>query len=358
MMKKNSIMLCAVMTLILVVLGRWKEAVHVGWLLQTANVLVTIGLSSIKGLHINLQDEYQRVCWRGLIFGAWDFAIWKFFDVDYSSSWHWNVTITFISMTSVLVVIRWSKLTRNECEIFRIMDRNPNIGADMAMTNFRFLENVIKGKKEKIIEMNGSEFKGNGSFIELINQYMKNEMVSDSSYFPKLLILFPEYIFNDSPITEQMKETIFGSVGDVLQAMREADATHTLTTENINYSFKASGGMPRNMQLEVLKSRKISENGEIIFNYLAFAENRPLKTLYMMVADPLMKFSQHNFNIQFEIYKRELGKLLDADPKCKDRYLILHYRHLSGAFTKEINKLVNSGQFIKPLCGLNPVGKR
>jgi len=193
------------------------------------------------------------------------------------------------------------------------------------------------------------EFKGNGSFIELINQYMKNEMLSDSWYFPKLLILFPEYIFNDSPLTEQMMESIFGSVGDILQAMREEDATHTLTTENINYSFKASGGIHRNMQLEVLKSRKISKNGEITFNYLAFAENRPLKTLYMMVADPIMKFSQHNFNLQFQIYKRKLRKLLDEDSNCKDRYYILHYRHLPGAFTKEINKLVDSGQFIRPL---------
>jgi len=149
MMKENSVKLCAMLALLLVVLGRWKEAVHVAWLLQTVNILVTICISLIKGLHLDLYEEYQRVCWRGLIFGALDFAIWKFFDIDNSSAWPRNVTITFISIMSVLVVIRCSKLTRNECEISRIMDRNPNIGTDMAMTNFRFLENVIKGKKRK-----------------------------------------------------------------------------------------------------------------------------------------------------------------------------------------------------------------
>ena len=77
------------------------------------------------------------------------------------------------------------------------------------------------------------------------------------------------------------------------------------------------------------------------FHYLAFAENRPLKTLYMMIADPFVKFSQHNFNLQFKIYKRELGKLLDSDRDCRDRYLILHYRVSSVAFTNEINKLVD-----------------
>lgn len=331
-----------VLALPLIVLGQWQQGFNVAWLLWTVNTLVTWVLSSMKGLYVNNEDVKLRLS-LGSIFGCIECIVLPYCSgVPVSPR---NLIVTSVSIMAVLLVVRMSKLTRNKCEISRLMDRNPfNIGASLAKTNFRFLENVIKGKRENIFNIGGVTVRGKGTFLELMQQHLQNELVPDSSYFPKLLILFPEWISLDSPWTEQRKQLIFGSVGDVLQKEKDEGATHTLTPEKITYSFKASGGMDRRMQLEVLKSRK--HPSSVDARYLAFAENRPLNTLYMMVAESCVKFNKQNFNLQFQIYKRELGKLLDADPGCKDHFLILHYREGPGSFTKEINNLLDSGPFI------------
>ena len=97
--------------------------------------------------------------------------------------------------------------------------------------------------------------------------------------------------------------------------------------------IQASGGNNRMCQLEVLKNQDEEGNW-----YAVFAENRPLNTLYRMVGEPVIPFSEEDFNRQFHIYMRELQKLLD-EKGCKGKYEIFHYKD-SGKlnFSKEIIK--------------------
>ena len=109
---------------------------------------------------------------------------------------------------------------------------------------------------------------------------------------------------------------MFGSVGDLLKKEKDEGADHTLVHEKITYTFIASGGRHRTCQLEVLKSRH--EQGTT--DYLAISENRALNTLYQMVSEHCIDFSPENFGVQFHIYRRELGRLLDAHEGCRGRY--------------------------------------
>ena len=103
------------------------------------------------------------------------------------------------------------------------------------------------------------------------------------------------------------------------------------------FCIQASGGQNRRCELEVLKNQDEEGNW-----YAILAENRPLNTLYRMVGEPAIKFSEEDFNRQFHIYKSELQKLLDVDVGCRGNYEIFHYKDpgTSGKFnfSKEIIK--------------------
>merc|ERR1711915_1010684 len=171
------------------------------------------------------------------------------------------------------------------------------------------LENVIKGKKDT------------ERSVDLIKTHMRKEgvdMIGKTWICPKVLILFPEWRKNN-------RERTWGSVSDIVAKEREGISNHTLTTEKITYTFKASGGHERRSELEVLKLRNKDENW-----YAAFAENRPLSTMYRMVGAPALAFTEEDFNRQFKIYMENLRDLLDADEGCKNRYVIVHYKDSGG----------------------------
>ena len=109
----------------------------------------------------------------------------------------------------------------------------------------------------------------------------------------------------------------------------------------ILFCIQASGGQNRRCELEVLKNQDEEGNW-----YAILAENRPLNTLYRMVGEPAIRFSEEDFNRQFHIYKCELQKLLDADDGCRGKYEIFHYKDPGTAgkfnFSKEIIKQMKS----------------
>jgi len=221
-------------------------------------------------------------------------------------------TVVFV----VYFLARYLKIMRNISESEKLLKNTKyHIGPGLAQANYRFLENVIKGKKT-------------AGHVQLMKEYKhREELPADPTdwFCPKVLILFPEW-------KKENRERIWGSVSDILKKEKENDSKHRLSNEKITYTFKASGGNNRKCELEVLKNQ--DEDGNW---YAIFAENRPLNTLYRMVGEPVIPFSEEDFNRQFHIYMDTLKNILDNDEGCKNKYEIFHYKD-SGRlnFSKEI----------------------
>merc|ERR1712106_333286 len=233
----------------------------------------------------------------------------------------WAITIGCYFMAKYL------KISRNAHENELLLKSTKyHIGPGLAQANYRFLENVIKGKKG-----------GGGDVEKMKKQYKEQEELNEDEqcwFCPKVLILFPEW-------RKGNRERIWGSVGDIFKKEKENGSNHKLSVEKITYGFKASGGNERRCELEVLKNQDEEGNW-----YAIFAENRPLNTLYRMVGEPVIPFSEEDFNQQFHIYMKELRKLLDADEGCRGKYEIFHYKDPGSDgrfnFSKEIIKQMRS----------------
>eukprot|EP00092_Neocalanus_flemingeri_P013619 GFUD01014689.1.p1 GENE.GFUD01014689.1~~GFUD01014689.1.p1 ORF type:complete len:449 (-),score=114.00 GFUD01014689.1:258-1583(-) len=231
--------------------------------------------------------------------------------------------VVFITKWALLSIcfflVRYLKIMRNGSENELLLKNTRyHIGPGLAQANYRFLENVIKGKKNT------------GGHVQLMTEYKKSECLPGNLtdwFCPKVLILFPEW-------KKENRERIWGSVSDIFKKEKENGSKHTLSNEKITYEFKASGGNNRRCELEVLKNQDEEGNW-----YAVFAENRPLNTLYRMVGEPVIPFSEEDFNRQFHIYMRDLKNLLDEDEGCRGKYEIFHYKD-SGKlnFSKEIIK--------------------
>ena len=87
-------------------------------------------------------------------------------------------------------------------------------------------------------------------------------------------------------------------------------------------------------------------------NYLIFAENRPLNTLYQMVDTPESQigFNRNNFNIQFNLYYDELKRLIEDDPECRNMIELFKYkdytRRRPGNFTNKMKELIKKMKMI------------
>ena len=81
-------------------------------------------------------------------------------------------------------------------------------------------------------------------------------------------------------------------------------------------------------------------------NYLIFAENRPLNTLYQMVDTPESQigFNRNDFEIQFDLYYEELKRLIEDDPECRNMIELFKYkdytRRRPGNFTNKMKELI------------------
>jgi hypothetical protein len=87
-------------------------------------------------------------------------------------------------------------------------------------------------------------------------------------------------------------------------------------------------------------------------NYLIFAENRPLNTLYQMVDTPESQigFSRSDFELQFDLYYRELKRLIEDDLECRDMIELFKYkdytRRRPGNFTNKMKELIKKMKMI------------
>jgi len=223
--------------------------------------------------------------------------------------------LTFLSYS----LMRYLKMMRsNYKDELQLKNTKYHLGPGLAQAYYRFVENVIKGKKTS------------PPHVQIMKEVITREQLclNDNDWFcPKVLILFPEW-------KKQNRESIWGSVRDITKKEKENGSKHRLFVEPIYHKFMASGGNIRTCKLQVLKNWDETGNW-----YAMFAENRPLNTLYKMVGEAVIPFSEEDFNRQFQSYMMELRKLLDADEGCRGKYEIFHYKD-SGKlnFSKEIIK--------------------
>jgi len=237
------------------------------------------------------------------------------------------------------------KIQRNKVEDMKVLNRSKHhVAPGLAMAFFRFIENVVHGVKD---DKGGVISKPHKKALEdwiRSDEDMTNmrNWISD-----KILVFFPK--------SERMR----GSVHDIASREKADGEDHCLTLEKISHKYMTAG-QPRRSVLNVVKIKDYSKaqlvkcsgfncpepidedristfrpkNCEQIHerkswqnNYVIFAENRPLNTLHQMrdAPDSQISFDQNDFAIQFELFYRELERLLGEDSTCKERVELFKY---------------------------------
>ena len=91
---------------------------------------------------------------------------------------------------------------------------------------------------------------------------------------------------------------------------------------------------------------KVHERKDWQNNYVIFAENRPLNTLYQMVDTPdsQISFGREDFELQFNLYYRELKRLIEQDEECKNKVELFLYSdytsNKTGNFSFNLKKKI------------------
>ena len=99
-------------------------------------------------------------------------------------------------------------------------------------------------------------------------------------------------------------------------------------------------GKDRDIDLAVIK---ILHTETRTVHYVTIAENRPMITLQKMKNIPSLKppFSEDDFQLQSEIYKKNLATLIKDDKDCRDMFEIVDMQVDNGDFTIKIyNKIM------------------
>ena len=285
-----------------------------------------------------------------------------------------NLGIQCFAAITVVILLEVLKVQRNTVEDETVVERaKQHIAPGLAMAYFRYIQNVVHG----VVDDHGNVI--SLPHEEALRDYVKeNEIESDLVWISeKILILFPE------------SEHIRGSVRDISDREREKGENHCLTLEPIIHEYEISG-QPRKSVLDVIKIQdnqtttykrcggkcnkaaigsdrtrtnqmnisesplaassgglceKLHEKKEWQNNYVIFAENRPLNTLYQMVDTPgtQISFERGDFELQFKLYLEELRKLIEEDEVCRDKVELFRYRDYEskeGNFSKQLKNQI------------------
>ena len=202
-----------------------------------------------------------------------------------------------------------SKLERNKIA----KEHKANLGFGLARCNFSYIENVIKGKKQT------------PPLSEQLSEYCREQRLKGGHFwiFSKLLILFPE---GNYPY--QTNGKTWGSMDDILKNKYQESKIQAVR-ERPEHRYTVSGGIERTSVLDIVRVVK-----DDTWQYAAYVENRPLISLCKLVDFPVslesgqaeVMVTREDFKIHFQVYKRELQRLLDDDPYCRGKYEIVHYR--------------------------------
>eukprot|EP00092_Neocalanus_flemingeri_P102548 GFUD01131176.1.p1 GENE.GFUD01131176.1~~GFUD01131176.1.p1 ORF type:complete len:427 (-),score=81.18 GFUD01131176.1:857-2137(-) len=290
-----------------------------------------------------------------------------------------DLVIQSIAAAVAVMLFDCLKIQRNAVEDEGVVARaKHHVAPGLAVAYFRYIENVVKGAYEE----DGTEI--SKPHEEALHEYIKeNEIGSVRDWVSKkILILFPE------------SDQIRGTVQEIAKREKEDGENHCLTLDPITHKYFSSG-QPRTSVLNVIKIKdneikipyscsegcfrnpllksksidcdqiqmhnresllgvtpsglceKIHERKEWQNNYVIFAENRPLNTLYQMVDSPesQISFTRKDFEVQFKLYYAELKRLIEEDDVCKNKvelFLYHDYEHKkSGNFSKNLkNKIL------------------
>ena len=219
-----------------------------------------------RQLHLHWDQADQLLCLAVLLPAA---ALLLYFKDDLQQfSSEIGLKLTSVALCSTL--FRLLKMTKNTYETEEMIQNGKmDIGAGLALLNFRFLENVIKGKS------------GQPGHVDMLRRYLRDSGIQESGtcwICPKVLILFPEIGAADWTNSS-------GSVADIIDKSYKGDRTvgrggrtalpgMMISNQPISYKYTV-GTQERTCKLEVVKNVDASGN----FWYGVIAENRPLNTI-------------------------------------------------------------------------------
>jgi len=290
-----------------------------------------------------------------------------------------NLAVQSMAAIVAVLLFDWLKIQRNIVEDEGVIDRaQHHVAPGLAMAYFRFIENVVHG----VYDEDGNEI--SKPHEEALIDYIQNEEIgSERNWISnKILILFPE------------SDQIRGTVHDIAAREKDEGENHCLTLDPIIHHYQAAG-QPRKSVLNVIKVKgneitipysctekcsgirpmrsveddravtnhmqnreslfgvnsnglcgKIHERKEWQNNYVIFAENRPLNTLYQMVdaPDSQISFDRKDFELQFKLYFNELKRLIEEDEVCRNKVELFQFRDYNckktGNFSSNLKKKI------------------
>lgn len=294
-----------------------------------------------------------------------------------------NLVIQSFAAALAVILFDWLKIQRNIAEDEEIVERaKHHVAPGLAMAYFRYIQNVVHG----VVDEDGNEI--NKPHEEALQDYIKNEELKNEIgcarnwISEKILILFPE------------SEHIRGSVQDIAVREKDKGENHCLTMDPIMHKYQAAG-QPRKSVLDVIKiqdnqitvpyrcsgkcpdgstmrsidadrtqtthmhnreslldihtggsCQKLHERKEWQNNYVIFAENRPLNTLYQMVDAPgsQISFDRKDFELQFKLYYNELKRLIEEDEVCREKVELFLFQDYAsketGNFSSRLKKQI------------------
>ena len=125
--------------------------------------------------------------------------------------------------------------------------------------------------------------------------------------------------------------------------------THLQKHGPVEFTFQGTvvhryflNGKNRDIDLAVIKILNTETKS---VHYVAIAENRPMITLQKMKNVHSLKppFSEEEFQLQSEIYKDNLARLIEHDDICSDMFEIVDMQADNGDFTIKIyNKIMGT----------------
>jgi len=286
-----------------------------------------------------------------------------------------SLFIESLAAAIAVLVFNLLKIHRNKVEDEETVEKaKHHVAPGLAMAFFRFIQNVVNG----VVDEDGNEV--SKPHEKALKDFIReNEMGSDRDWIcEKILILFPE------------SEHISGSVHDISAREKDKGENHCLTLEPLVHKYMAAG-QPRTSVLNVIKIQdneittlkkcngncngdgsigadrtlvnrlhnrdsllnvhkggsceKMHPKKEWQNNYVIFAENRPLNTLYQMVEAPVsqISFDRKDFELQFNLFYKELRMLIEKDELCKEKVELFKYQDYAstkGNFSSRLKKQI------------------
>eukprot|EP00092_Neocalanus_flemingeri_P011063 GFUD01011911.1.p1 GENE.GFUD01011911.1~~GFUD01011911.1.p1 ORF type:complete len:347 (+),score=95.10 GFUD01011911.1:617-1657(+) len=223
-----------------------------------------------------------------------------------------------VTVSLVMVVLNYLRVFITETETRKMLKKSKHhLGPGLARTFFSFLEMLTKREH------------GTPGLENVLARYASSEHIH---IHPKVFILFPRNTSQSAGSHSWMfaKEKEY-NLPDHLR--RHGPVQFTFQGTIVHSYFL--NGKNRDIDLAVIKIKN-TETKKVY--YAAIAENRPLITLQKMKNMHSLRppFCEEDFQLQSQIYKKNLTSLIEEDPACRDSFEIVDMQGGNGDFTVKI----------------------